>query len=483
MTKKKAWKPALEFRDPSTLIPYERNINVHTKAQIDALAGSIAAYGFDQPIVVDPQGVIIKGHCRREAAIALGLKEVPVVVADHLTEDQVRASRIADKKVSEAPWDTDMLKFELGALDLSGFDMKLTGFELPDLKGFLEEGEIAPEMFRADPVASPEIERAPVAQVQPLPMTEPVPEEDTVPEGLPTLVKVGEVWSLGRHRLVCGDATKHEDVERLMQGEKAELCFTSPPYADQREYGDGKELSTQYLARFIRAANETVQYFAVNLGYSRKDGEVNPYWDDYIREAKECGLRLLSWNIWDRGSPFSLGQQTAMFPIEHEWVFVFGERPKSNNLTVPNKHFGEITGTTNREADGSMSLRKEKEIRSHRPLGTILRQDVERRSAEFGHPAMFPVDFPLKYIESMTSIGDVVYEPFGGSGSTLIACEKTGRACRMMELDPYYCTVILRRFAEFSGEDPVRSDGVKFSDLLEASNVLPTTSDQQAAQA
>jgi len=143
----KKWQPKIQMRDPNTLSHYQRNTKVHTKAQVLKVANSIDKFGFTQPIVVDQDGVIIVGHCRREAAIQLNLKEVPVFVADHLTDDEVTALRITDNRIADAPWDADLLKFELSTLNLHEFDLGVLGFDMPELDKFLNDGEIGPEMF------------------------------------------------------------------------------------------------------------------------------------------------------------------------------------------------------------------------------------------------------------------------------------------------------------------------------------------------
>jgi DNA modification methylase len=258
---------------------------------------------------------------------------------------------------------------------------------------------------------------------------------------------------------MCGDSTSIDAVERLMNGETAELCFTSPPYADQREYNGEKELSTEHLATFIRAAYGKTTFFAVNLGYARKDGAVCPYWDDYISEAKSCGLNLLSWNVWDKGNPGAIGNHTAMFGIEHEWIFVFGPAPKELNRTIENDSAGALThGPLGRNADGSKIPERRREIRSHRQLGTVLRLPPDTVT-RIDHPAKFPVGLPEAYIEAMTSLDGGIYEPFGGSGSTLIACEKTKRKCFMMELDPHYVDVIVARWCKYSGKTSIKRNG------------------------
>lgn len=264
--------------------------------------------------------------------------------------------------------------------------------------------------------------------------------------------KLGEIYRLGRHRLLIGDCTSPENVEKLFGEVRAELCFTSPPYADQREYGGGQELSTQKLAQFISAAREKVNFFGVNLGMSRKNGEVNSYWDDYVAEARRAGLKLLSWNIWDRsGMAYSIGNATAMFTIDHEWIFVFGEKPKELNKTVENKTYGKESGGNVRQKDGTMEYGEKSVVNSHRQLGTVLRTDLQRGN-EFDHPARFPVALPEAYLLAFTDSGEFVYDPFGGSGTTMIAAEKHGRGCLMMELNPIYADMILARWEKFTGE-------------------------------
>lgn len=281
--------------------------------------------------------------------------------------------------------------------------------------------------------------------------------EDEVPETAPPRVQKGELWQLGNHRLLCGDSTSSEDVQKLFGDRKAKLCFTSPPYADQREYKGGKELSTELLARFISTAAPACELFAVNLGLSRKNGEVNQYWDDYIDEANSAGLKLLSWNIWDKGEAGSIGNQTAMFAITHEWIFVFGKKPTELNKTVPNKSAGLLANHSgNRQADGTVKKStKEIVVGEFSQLKTIYQVSAQKARDDIDHPARFPVQFPLGYIEACTNPGDWVYEPFCGSGTTIIAAEKTGRNCLGMELDPGYCDIIIARWENITGEKAV----------------------------
>ena len=409
------------------LIPYINNSRTHSDEQVAQIAASIKEFGFNNPILVDKDNSIIAGHGRLQAARKLGLTEVPCVRLEHLTETQRKAYVIADNRLAlNAGWDNELLTIELNELLADGFALEILGFDSDELKTLLD----------------------------PLEPTEGLVDEDQVPE-VPEepKTKPGDIYQLGRHRLMCGDSTSIDAVEKLMDGDIAEICFTSPPYADQREYNGDKELSTQHIATFIRSAYGKVNYFVVNLGYSRKDQEVNPYWEDYIQEAKDCGLKLLSWNIWDRsGFGYTVGQATAMFTIDHEWIFVFGNKTKSLNKIVENKQSGVAKKGTIRQKNGETTA-VFTETHSHRQIGTIIRCDVARyKGGDHSHPAMFPVELAETYIESMTSSKDIVYEPFCGSGTTMIACEKLGRINLSMELDPKYCDVIVKRWENFTGK-------------------------------
>lgn len=401
------------------LLPYAANARTHSADQVKRIAASIKEFGFNNPILVDGAKGVIAGHGRLEAAKKLKLGTVPVIELAHLTDAQKRAYILADNRLAlDAGWDDATLAVEMKRLQEDAFDLGLTGFSQEEIDKLLGG----------------------------TPVTEGLTDEEEVPEDVPAIAQRGQVWKLGRHRLMCGDSTCEEDVARLMDGKRASFCFTSPPYSDQREYNGGKDLSTQKLAKFLQAPCDL---FAVNLGLQRKDGEVCPYWDDYITAAKSVGLRFLSWNVWDRLHACSIGQHTAMFPIEHEWILVFGATAAKLNRIVPNKTAGQKYTGTNREIDGRMSGRRVETTGDFRPIGTVMRCDVHRGDAP--HPAMFPVSLPEAYIEACTQRDENVLEPFGGSGSTLIACEKTGRLCFMMELDEKYCDVIISRWEAFTG--------------------------------
>jgi DNA modification methylase len=419
------------------LIPYARNPRKNDHA-VDRIASAIREFGFKVPVIAKSDGTIVDGHLRLKAAQKLGMEAVPVLLADDLSDAQIKAFRLSVNKMAElAEWDDELLHLELDELRDMDFDLDLTGFDQKEIDDIF--ADTALNIGLTDPDDAPPINN------QQSPIT-----------------KTGDVWVMGKHRLMCGDSTSIDAVEELMQGESAELCFTSPPYSDQREYNGGKELSTEYLATFVRSSYGFVKYFAVNLGYSRKNGEVNQYWNDYIKEAEDCGLKLLSWNVWDRsGLGGSIGNQTAFFPIWHEWIFVFGEKAKELNRTKKNKSAGSKSGT-NRQADGTL-LKGSGVTAEFGKMGTVTACGVADGKL---HPAMFPVELPEEYINAMTDEGDCVYEPFGGSGTTLIACEKTGREARLMELDPKYCDVIIKRWQEFTGKQAIlEADGRLFGDL------------------
>lgn len=339
-----------------------------------------------------------------------------------------KAANIAANK-GAGEWDFTQLGEWMRELESEDFDLDLTMFDEDERSKFFDsEG------------------------------TEGLCDEDELPDKVEPKTKPGDIYLLGDHKLLCGDATDINSVESLIGKSTIELCFTSPPYADQREYNGGKELSPEHLATFIRASSNRVNYFAINLGYSRKNGEVNPYWEDYIKEAKSSGLKFLSWNIWDKGECGSIGNQTAMFAIQHEWIFVFGINKKDLNLTIENKKVNKLRCGSIRNADGTLTpvSNTKLKVRQFSQLKTILTQTPQKaRKHGIDHPAMFPVEFPEHYINAMTSIGDVIYEPFAGSGSTLIACEKTKRKCYMMELDPKYCDVIVARYEKFTGKSAI----------------------------
>ena len=427
--------------DITLIKPYERNPRNNDKA-IDAVAKSIQEFGWNSPIVVDRDNVIVCGHSRWRAAQKLGLTTVPVYVADKLTPEQVQAYRIADNKTAElADWNYDLLPLELRALQDAQYDLTLLGFDTGELEKLLS-GEDNVSEGETDPDAIP-----------------------AVPEVAASCL--GEIYQLGSHRLLCGSSTDENDVARLMEGTKAKMLFTSPPYSDMRDYNGGKDLSVENLVSFIGCYLPYTDYQCVNLGLQRRDAEVLEYWNSYIEAARQAGYKMLAWNVWDKGVVGSIGLQKAMFPIRHEWLFVFGTEPFAINRTWEKKECNinakKIRNKV-RQKDGTTRFSTVGDTSNPlKAMESVLPVMVELGSIRHEHPATFPVGLPLEYIRAMSQPSDTVIEPFAGSGSTVIACEQVNRICRAMELDPKYCDVIRRRWAEF-----VHGEGCDWQSLTPA---------------
>lgn len=250
---------------------------------------------------------------------------------------------------------------------------------------------------------------------------------------------------------MCGDATNAEDIARLMGDDHAKILFTSPPYSDIRTY-KGCDISPSHIALFIPLMKECTDVMCVNLGIKRKDFEIVQFWDTYIKTAHDCGMKLLAWNVWDKTFPGSIYAQQAMFPLRHEFVFVFGEKAYKLNRTIPKRSPGTSSAVrpirTRRQTDGSMKVTsaRPKPEEANKPLESVIAIASERGPIRSKHPAVMPVGLPAEYIKAMTDEGDYVLEPFAGSGTTLIACEQTGRRCLAMEISPEYCEVIKERY-------------------------------------
>ena len=364
----------------SLLIPYDRNTKKHDKTQINNVAESIKQYGFVQPIVIDKDNVVVIGHCRLLAAKQLKMKEVPCVCVEDLTGEQVKALRIVDNKSNESEWDLDILPDELAELDLSDFDFDF-GIEDEEEKTEIVEDE-APEV-----------------------------DEDAEP-----IAKLGDIWQLGRHRLMCGDSTDKATVELLMDGKKADLLLTDPPYGIDyggllKGKGDGHGGADKNGWKSYDAPtwdkerpNENAFLLLLSLTENQIIWGGNYFAD--ILPPKMC------WLVWDKGQrDFSLADG------ELAWTsFDKALRIKSYSRALAN--------------------RENKVHPTQKPI-ELLRWCIE--------------DIAERNMERVNTVLDL----FGGSGSTLIACEQLDRTCYMMELDPKYCDVIIRRWETFTGEKAV----------------------------
>ena len=443
--------PSLSVKMVSTdeLVPYAGNAKEHPDWQVEQIAASIEQFGFDDPVGIwhntQGQPVIVEGHGRVLAAKELGITEVPTIALDHLDDEGRRAYTLAHNKLTtNTGYDADVLAAELDGI--TGIDMADFGFGDDDLQRIEREND-GPVMVDED---------------------EPLEQEP-----VESRVKLGEIWQLGDHRLMCGSSTDPADVARLMGDVKDAFLFTSPPYADMRDYNGDKDVSVSNLSQFIGAYAPYCEFQAVNLGIKRTDGEIVPYWDEYIKAAYRSNLKLMAWNVWDKGMCGSVGQQSALVPIRHEFVFmfaqhdfvfVFGDHDRALNKTWEKKpesiHDGvSVRGV--RQADGSMKLSTRGDTSNpYKEMESVVRITPEQNnSVRQKHPAPFPVQLPAEYIAAFTpKDGGIVAEPFSGSGTTIIAREQLGRACRAMELDPTYCEVAIQRWETLTGETARRID-------------------------
>ena len=438
----------VEYRKIETLIPFARNPRTHSEAQIAKLASSIVEFGWTQPILVDGANGIIAGHGRLAAARKLDLLEVPVIELGHLTPDQKRAYVIADNRLAlDAGWDEELLSLELAELSEAGYDLTMTGFSNEEIEELLvgadqalnDESSAEGEDDAADDV--PEVPSNPVS-------------------------RLGDVWQIGGHRMIFGDATDPAVVRTLMADEQAALCFTSPPYGNQRDYTntiiDWDALMRGVFANLPMAANGQV---LVNLGLIHRDNEVIPYWDGWLDWMRTQGWRRFAWYVWDQG-PGLPGDWNGRLAPSFEFVFHFNRQARQANKIVPCKFAGQEThlrkdgsSTAMRKADGTIggwtaagtptqeTKIPDSVIRIMRHKGKI-GQDID-------HPAVFPVALPQFVLESYSDAGDIVFEPFCGSGTTLLAGERTGRKIRATEIAPEYVDVAVKRFQQNFPEVPI----------------------------
>lgn len=388
--------------------PYERNPRINDNA-VEAVAESIKAFGWQAPVVVDKDNVIICGHTRMLSAKYLGLDTVPVHVAKDLTPEQVKAYRIADNKTGEiAEWDYDLLPLELADLQLANFDLSLLGFDTEELDTLLN-GENTITDGETDPNAVPEVPEEPVS-------------------------KPGEIYQLGEHLLMCGDATKADDVIRLMDGQKADLWLTDPPYNVAYEGGTGMTIQNDNMAdseffNFLTSA-------FTNVAETMKDGasfyifHADSEGYNFRGACKASSLQVRQCLIWKKDS-LVLGRQ------DYQWL-----------------HEPCLYGWKDGAAHSWYSDRKQ----------TTIMEFSRPRKSDL-HPTMKSVDMLIYLIQNSSKKGDLVIDTFGGSGSTLIACEQTNRKCRMMEFDPKYADVIRRRWAEF-----VHGEGCDWQELTPVIN-------------
>jgi DNA modification methylase len=379
------------------LVPYVNNARTHSPEQINKLRSSLREFGFINPVIIDRDFGVIAGHGRILAAKEEGIAEVPCVFADHLTEAQKKAYILADNRMAmDAGWDEELLRVEIEALQAEAFDLSLTGFdekELSDL--FKRDGDVQEDDFDVDA----ELEK-------------------------PTFSKSGDVWTLGRHRLVCGDSTKAETFDTLMQGRKANLVVTDPPYNVNYEGTAGKikndNLADEKFYQFLFDAFSNIEKVMAD------DASIYVFHADteglnFRKAFADAGFYLSGCCIWKKPS-LVLGR--SPYQWQHE--------PCLYGWKKSGKH----------------------QWYADRKQTTIW--EFEKTKKNTDHPTMKPIPLLAYPIQNSSMSNTLVLDPFGGSGSTLIACEQTDRDCYTIELDEKYCDVIVKRYIEQAGS----ADGV-----------------------
>ena len=394
------------------LVPYARNARTHSEEQVAQIAASIVEFGFTNPILAGSDGVIVAGHGRLAAAQKLGLDTVPVVVLDHLTPTQRRALIIADNRIAEnAGWDDAMLRIELQSLQEDGFNLDITGFDADALAEIMA-GEETTVDGNTD--------------------------EDAIPELSETAIsRPGDVWILGNHRLVCGDATQPFSYEQLLAGQRVQMIWSDLPY--NVNYANSAKDKLRGKHRPILNDNLGEGFYdfvfdALSLMLPHCDGAVyiamsSSELDTLQAAFRAAGGKWSTFIIWAKHT-FTLGRadyQRQYEPILYGW-------PEGSS-----RHW-----CGDRDQGDVWNIKKP------------ARNDL--------HPTMKPVELMERSIRNSSRPGDVVLDCFGGSGSTLIAAEKSGRRCFMMELDPKYCDVIVRRWQEFSGGKAISEDSQRVFD-------------------
>jgi len=398
---------SLQYKPLEMLIPYARNARQHSDAQVAQIAASIREFGWAAPIIVDAQSNVIAGHGRLLAARKLGLAEVPVVSMDHLSDTQRRALILADNKIAEnATWDEALLGVELAALSEAGFELGLTGFSQDEWERLIE-GDLSDEKGLTDEDAVPEVSEHAVT-------------------------KPGDTWILGDHKLLCGDATKADDFKALLGDELVDMTFTDPPYnvnyantAKDKMRGKNRPIMNDNLGEgfgsFLFDACDNILARTKGAVYiAMSSSEL-----DTLQGAfRAAGGKWSTFIIWAKNT-FTLGR--ADYQRQYEPI-LYGWRDGTDHYWCGARDQGDVW-------------------------------HINKPQKNDLHPTMKPVELVERAVRNSSKTRDLVLDPFGGSGSTLIACEKSGRRARLIELDPKYVDVIVKRWEAFSGCKAVLNDG------------------------
>ncbi|MDD3529505.1 MAG: DNA modification methylase [Gallionellaceae bacterium] len=397
----------------SRLLPYARNPRKNDHV-VDQMAAAITEFGFRIPIIAKSTGEVVDGHLRLKAALRLGLETVPVILADDLTPAQIKAFRIlANRSATWADWDEDLLRLELEELKLDDFDLALTGFDADELLEIMA-GEETTSEGNTDEDAAPEVPVRPVS-------------------------KPGDVWIMGQHRLLCGDATDPASYDTLLGTERVAMIFQDPPYNVDYANSPKDKLRGKHRPILNDNLGEGFQAFllaALKPALQRCDGAVyiamsSSELDTLQAAFRAAGGKWSTFIIWAKHT-FTLGH--ADYQRQYEPI-LYGWREGANRHWCGDRDQGDVW-------------------------------EIKKPAKNALHPTQKPVEVPERAIRNSSRPGSLVLDCFGGSGSTLIACERTGRVCRVMELDPKYCDVIVRRWQDWTGQKAQRADdGLLFDEL------------------
>jgi DNA modification methylase len=395
----------IELWPVEKLIPYDRNARTHSDEQIEQIARSIQEFGFTNPILVDTQDGILAGHARLRGALRAGLPQVPVIVLDHLSEAQKRAYILADNKLAlNAGWDDELLAKELAALEQDGFDRSLTGFSDAELAELLAQDQLDHD-------------------------------ENAVPDkGAIAVSRPGDLWLLGRHRLLCGDATQSDCIATLMDGATAHMAFTDPPYNVNYEGPNGQRITNDNLGggfeEFLtQACTNLLNATAGAIYICMSSSEL----DTLHRAFTKAGGHWSTFIIWAKDR-FTLGRSDYQRQYE---PMLYGWKQGGGHYWCGDRDQGDVWF-------------------------------VDKPVVNDLHPTMKPVELIERAIRNSSQGGELVLDPFSGSGSTLIACEKTGRQARLLEIAPLYVDVAVRRWQQFTGKQAIRAGDSRTFDEVAA---------------
>jgi DNA modification methylase len=426
---------AIQYISPARLRPYPGNARSHSRKQLKLIADSITRFGFTNPILVTEDFEVVAGHGRLQAAKTLDMKLVPVVALNSLSEADKKALIITDNRIAElAGWDRDMLAIEYqGLLDLQFEDLEVTGFSLGEIDTILDEAS----------------EKTPLG---------PGPEDDVPPVVAEPVTRKGDIWILGSHRLLCGDARCPDDYARLLEGENADLVLTDPPF-NCRIHGNVSGLGKIRHQEFAMASGEMSEaeftaFLSTFLGCAKahsRDGAILFVFMDWRHlfeltcAGREQGLTLKNLVVWAKDNA---GMGT-FYRSRHELVFVFknGEAAHTNTFEL------------------GQHGRYRTNVWEYPGVNTFRTGRLDELAM---HPTVKPVAMLADAIWDVTKRGAIVIDPFAGSGSTLIAAEKTGRRARCIEFEPKYCDVIVRRWQAYTGKAALDDIGLTFEDLERA---------------